>query len=164
MLARHGILGPSLSHLNKVDKAALALFETSNDGLMWEFREVLVLNHEIVQVVPQIVSTGSSSMTIENAEEANLRPLNVEVLLALGLEYVEDNRNTVLIVITDDALICICCIGLNHATFLLRSFRRLVIFQEKSFRIKHRRVLSEKQSLHLDKLDVGILGVSTGET
>lgn len=91
ILARHGILGPCLRHFNQIDKAALALYETSDDGFLRELGEVFVLHDEVVEVVTQVVGTGSSSVAIKDTEEADLRPLNVKVLLALGLEDVEDD-------------------------------------------------------------------------
>jgi len=49
-------------------------------------------------------------MTIEDAEETYLRPLDLQVLLALGLENVEDDGDPIFIVVSDDTLVCIGCV------------------------------------------------------
>ena len=83
-------------------------------------------------------------MAIKHAEKADLRPLNRQVLLAFRLKYVEDDRNTVLVVVTNDTLISIGSIALDHTTLLLRGLCRLMILQEKRLRVQHRWVLPEK--------------------
>lgn len=152
-----------MGHLNQVDKASLTFFETADDCFIRELREVLILNHEVMKIVPQVVCTGSSTVAVENAEETYLRPLNVHMLLAFGLEDVQDDRDAILIVISDDALVGVGCVALYQSTLFLRSFGGLVIFQKERFRIEHRRVFTEKQSLHLDKLNVAILGIMAGQ-
>ena len=163
MLAWHSVLGPSLSHLNQIDKASLTLFETADDSFVGELREVFILNHKVMKIVPQVVCTGSSTMAVENAEETDLRPFHVHVLFALGLEDIQDDRDAILVVISDDALVGVGCVALYQSTLFLRSFGGLVIFQKERFRIEHRWVFTEKQSLHLDKLNVTILGILAGQ-
>ena len=119
LLAWHGVLGPTLGHLDQVDKAALTLYESTDDGLLGELGEVLILNDEIVEVVTQVVGTGGSSVAIEDSEEADLRPLNVEVLFALRLEDVEDDRNAIFVVISDNSLISVSSVRFNQAALLL---------------------------------------------
>jgi len=119
LLARHCVLSARLSHLDQVDKAALTLFKSTDNGLVGELREVFVLHDEIVQVVSQVIGTGGASMAVENAEKADLGPLDVEVLLALWLEDVEDDGDTVFIVVSDDSLVCIGRIAFNNAAFFL---------------------------------------------
>ena len=46
-------------------------------------------------------------MAVEHAEETDLRPFNLQVLLALWLEDVEDDGDSVLIVVPNDALISV---------------------------------------------------------
>ena len=130
LLARHGVLGSLLGHLDEADEAALALFEASNDRLLRELGEVLILHDEIVQVVSEVVSAGSSAVTIKHSEEADLRPLDVRVLLALGLQDVQDDGHPVLVVVTNDALVRVRGVGLDRPTLLLRGLCWLVIFQE----------------------------------
>ena len=96
-----------------------------------------------MEVVSQIVSACSSAVTIKDAKEADLRPLNVEVLLALGLENVEDDRDTILIIITNDSLISIGSIRFNNSTLLLGCFCRLMVLEEECLWIENGRVLSK---------------------
>ena len=110
-----------------------------------------------MQVVPQVVGTGRPTVTIEDTEEADLGPLDLKVLLALGLQYVQYDGDSVLVVVSDDALVSVRSVGLDHAALLLRRLRRLVVLQEERLRVQHRRVLSKEQRLHLHELDVGIL-------
>lgn len=69
-------------------------------------------------------------MTIEHSEKADLRPLNGQILFALGFEDIEDDGDTIFIVVTDNTLVGISCIALDDATLLLGGFGWLVIFQE----------------------------------
>lgn len=94
---------------------------------MRELREVLVLNNEVMKIVAKIVSAGSASMAVKNAKEANLGPLHGQVLLAFRFEDVEDNRYSVLIIVSNDALVCIGCVAFNHSALFLRCLRRLMV-------------------------------------
>ena len=96
-------------------------------------------------------------MAIKHSEEADLGPLNGQMLLAFRLQYIENDRDAILIVVSDDALIRIGSITLDDATLLLRSFRRLMVLQEECLWIENGRVLSKQQCLHFDELDVTIL-------
>ena len=130
MLARHGVLGSLLGHFDEADEAALALFEASNDRLLRELGEVLILDDEIMQVVSEVVSAGSSPVTIKHSEEANLRPLDVQVLLTLGFQDVEDDGHPILVIVTNNALVRVGGIGFDRTTLLLRGLRWLVILQK----------------------------------
>lgn len=96
-------------------------------------------------------------MAIEDTEKAYLGPLNCQILLALGLQYIQNNRYSIFVIITNDSLIRICSVALDDAALFLRGLRRLVIFQEERLRVEHRWIFTEQQSLHLDKLNVRIL-------
>ena len=86
---------------------------------MGELREVLVLHDKVMKVVAKIVSTGSAAVAVKHAEETYLGPLDGQVLLAFGFEDVEDNRYAILIIVANNSLICISCVALYNATFLL---------------------------------------------
>ena len=156
-MTRHRVLGPRLSHLHEVDEAALALLESTDDGLLRELGKVIVLDDEVVEVVAEVVGTGRAAVAVENAEEANLGPLDVEVLLAFGLEDIEDDGDAVLVVVADDTLVRVRRVRLDQAALLLGGLRRLVILQEKRLRVQHGRVLAEEKRLYLHELDVCIL-------
>lgn len=109
-LACHQMLRSGLRLLYETQKVALALPKAFSDGLHRILWKLLILDDEVVQVVPEIVSTGRASVAIKDAKETDLRPFNVEMLLILGLEDVEDDGHTVLVVVTNDALICVGCV------------------------------------------------------
>ena len=144
LLARHGLLGARLCHLDEVDEAALALFEATDDGFVWELREVLVLDDKVVKIVTQVVCTGCTAVSIEDTKEAYLWPFCSDVCLALRLEDVQDDGNAILIVVSNDALIGIGCVGFDHAALFLRGLRWLVILQKERLRIQNGRILSEE--------------------
>ena len=100
-------------------------------------------------------------MAIEDAEEADLWPVDVNVAFVLGLQDVEDDGNPVLVVVSDDALVGVGGVGLDDSTFLLTCFRRLMVLQLNRFWVQCSRVFSKEQSLHFDELDVRVLGVLT---
>ena len=85
------MLSPCLRYFDQVKETSLALLETSYDSLFRELWEVFVLDYEVVQIVSEVVSTSSTSVSIENPEKADLRPLYVQMGLAFWLEYVEDD-------------------------------------------------------------------------
>ena len=118
-MAGHGVLSACLSDLDQVYETALALFEASHYGLVWELREVLILHNEVMKIVAKVVSAGCASMAVKHAEETYLGPLDGEVLLAFRFQDVEDNRYAVLIIVSNNSLICISCVALYNATLLL---------------------------------------------
>jgi hypothetical protein len=79
------VLRSDLSLLNKLKEVSLALSKPSNDRFLWELREVVVLHDEVMQIVAQVVCTRSAAMPVEHPEEADLRPLAIEVLLLFRL-------------------------------------------------------------------------------
>lgn len=157
MLAGHGVLGSGLGNLNQVDEATLTLFESTDDGLVGELGEVFVLHDEVMKIVSQVVCTGGAAMTVENAEKANLRPLDVQVLLALGLQDVQNDGHAVFVVVPNDSLVGIRGVTLYNSAFLLRRFRRLMIFQKERFRIEHRWIFAEEERLDLYELNVVVV-------
>ena len=150
----HGVLGSCLSNFNEVKEAALTLFETSHDRFIWKLWEVLVLHDEVMKIIAQVVRTGSSTMAIEDSEETDLRPFNVQVCFTLWLEDVENDRDSVLIVLSDDALVRVGRVRLDQATLLLRGLRGLVVLKEQRLWVQNGRVFSEEERLDFHELDV----------
>ena len=148
---------PRLGDFNEIDEASLAFFETSDDGLLRELRVIVILHDEVVKIVAKVVSTGSPTVPIEDAEEADLGPLNLQVLLALWLQDVQDDRDSVLIVVSDDALVSICGVRFYDSTFFLGGLSRLVILKKECLWVQDGWILTEKECLDLDELDVGVL-------
>jgi len=115
-----------------------------------------VLDNIIVQVVAKIVCAGRSSMAVKYPEEAYLGPLNIKLGLWFWLENIENNTDTIFVVFSDNALVCIRCITLYHTTLLCTGFSGLVVLEEYGLRIKHWRVFPKQKLLNLNKLDVGV--------
>ena len=67
-------------------------------------------------------------MAVENSKKANLRPFYTQVSLALWLQNVEDNRDSVLVVFSDYALISISSVRLNQPALLLGRLSRFMVF------------------------------------
>ena len=72
-----------------------------------------------MKIVSQIVSTSCSSVSVKYSEEANLRPLDIEMSLTFWFENIENDGNSVFVVFSNDTLIRICSIRFNQATLLL---------------------------------------------
>jgi hypothetical protein len=71
------VLSSILCDLYQVEKALLTLLEACDDGFLGKLREVFVLDDEVMQVVSQVVCTGSSSVAVENSKEADLGPFDI---------------------------------------------------------------------------------------
>lgn len=60
-----------------------------DDGIFWILGKCVLLNHEVMELVSQELSTGVPTMAVIHAEEATLRPV---LVLAMGwLRDVEDD-------------------------------------------------------------------------
>lgn len=57
-------------------------------------------------------------MSIKDSKEAHLRPIPLPVLV-LGLQYVQDYADSVLVILADNTLVSVCSIGLNNAALLV---------------------------------------------
>jgi hypothetical protein len=57
-----------------------------------------------MKIVSEEVSTGISSMPIKYSEKATFWPI-LHVFLSWWLHYVEDNTNSIFIVVPDDTLV-----------------------------------------------------------
>lgn len=143
-----------MSLLDKAEEVALALSETFTDCLDRILWELFVLNHKVVKVIAQIISTGRTTMAVEYSEEAYLRPLNIKVLLVLGLEDVEDNGHTVLVVVSDDSLIRVRGVGLDDAALLRACLCWLVVLELDRLWVERSGILSKEKCLYFDELNV----------
>ena len=110
-----------------------------------------------MKVVSQVVCTSCTTMAIEDSKEANLWPLGGQVLFWLGLENVQNDGDSVFVVVSDDTLIGVGSIWFDHATLLLGGLCGLMVFQKECFWVQCGWILSKKQSLDFHELNVGIL-------
>jgi hypothetical protein len=74
-------------------------------------------------------------MSIENPIKAYLRPDYIKICFVLGLHYVQDNADPILIVLSDDPLIRIGSIALNHTALFIGCFGGLMVLELNRFRI-----------------------------
>jgi len=75
--------------------------------------ELGISNDKLVKVVTEEVSTRVATMTVENAKEGTFRP--VIAFLARRFHNVQNDGYSILIVVSDDALVCVCCIARDDA-------------------------------------------------
>ncbi len=156
LLAGILVLGTLLSHLNQLDKISFAFSKAKLYGFLGVHRELIILNHKIMQIIPKVIRTSSSTVTIKNSKEADLGPLNIKLGLWFWLENVQDDANAVFVVLTDDSLVSVCGIGLDDTAFLLAGFCWLVIFKEERLWVEDWRVFTKEQLLNFDELDVRV--------
>ena len=123
---------------------------------------MLILHHKVVQIISQVVCTSCTTVAVKNSKEADLRPLDIQVCLALWLENVEDDGDAILVVLTNDALVCVGCVRFYHTALFLRCFGWLMILQDDKLGVQNGWILSEEQGLHLDELDVWICRLVLG--
>jgi hypothetical protein len=96
-------------------------------------------------------------MSVEHTEETYLWPFNFDITFIFGFQDIENDTDSVLVVVPNDTLVCVSGVRLDDAALLLTCLCRLMIFQSNGFWVQRRWVLSEKQGLYLYKLDVLLL-------
>jgi hypothetical protein len=68
-----------------------------------------------------------ASVTVKNCKKLAFGPTVANLLRRLlDIQY---NRNTVFVVVSNDSLVSVSCIGLNHAVLLCRAFCLFVVWQ-----------------------------------
>ena len=71
-----------------------------------------------MQVVSEILCADMASMTVEDSKEAHLGPVTLPMLV-FRLKNIQDNGDSILIVLSNNTLVGICSISLNYAAFLV---------------------------------------------
>lgn len=103
---------------NHSHKVAFALFEALNQGFSRIPWEVLTLYHIVVKIVSEILGTNVPTVAIEHSEKANLRPVPVPVLV-LGLQDIQYDADSILIVLSYDPLISVRSVCLHDSALLI---------------------------------------------
>ena len=80
-------------------------------------RELGVSDDKVVQIVTQEVCTCMAPVSVEDCKECTFRP-SFAFLLRRLLD-VEDYRDPVFVVFTDETLVCVRGVGLDNAVFFL---------------------------------------------
>lgn len=91
-----------------VQKGVFSLSKGTFDCFPWIVREVRVLDDELVQLISEIVRTGCPTMPIIDSEEGATWP--VWGVLEFGFDDIQDDRDTVLVIVPDNPLMSVCCI------------------------------------------------------
>jgi hypothetical protein len=119
-----------------------AFFEALNECLFGVSWEMLALNHEIMQIVSEVLGAYVTSVAVEDTKEAHLRPFTLPCLV-LGLQYVQNNTHTVFIILSDNALVGVSCIGFDYAAFLVRGLGYFMVFELEGTRVQWNGVITE---------------------
>lgn len=90
-----------------------------------------MLNNQLMQLVPQIVSTSSPPVPVVHPKKA--APWPIGGLFELGLNDVQYNGDPILVVVADNALVRVCCIGSNHSIAFRGEFGWLVGLYELDY-------------------------------
>ena len=83
-------------------------------------------------------------MPVEYAKETYLWPFNFNITFIFGFQDVENDTDSVLVIIPYDTLVCISGVRLNDAALLLTCLCWLMIFQLNSLGVERRRVLAKQ--------------------
>ena len=75
-----------------------------------------MFHNQLVKLVPEVVSTGGPSVAVIDSKERAAGP--VSGLLEFRLDDVEYNGDSILIVISNDTLVGVCCVR-SHNTVAL---------------------------------------------
>ena len=99
-----------------VKEVVFSFFIPVYDSLTRVLRELSVFYYELVQVVPQEISTCITTMTIKDSEETAFWPV-FHVFFGWWLHDIEDNADSIFVVVSNDSLIGISCIAHNKSVF-----------------------------------------------
>lgn len=118
------MLPPLSECLDCVEKVTLCFFVAIDYGLLWILWENSILDDKLVEVVSQEVRACVSTMSVENSEEAAFWPIG-DVFLGRWLHYVEDDADSILVIVPDDSLVRVGSIPHDVAIFSDTALRRL---------------------------------------
>lgn len=136
--------------LDGVEEILLCLLVAIDDGLPWIGRKVTVFDDELVQVVPQEVCACVATVAVENAEEGALGPV-FDVLFAWRLHDVEDDADSVLVVVSDDALVGVRCVADDWAVLTNTALGGFPL-RKIDGRWVHRWIVRQQESLDVEFL------------
>lgn len=82
-------------------------------------------------------------MAVEHAKEADLWPLDFNIAFVFRFQDIKNYTDSVLVIVSNDSLICIGSIRLNYTAFLLTGLGWLMVLQLDGLWIKWSWVLSK---------------------
>jgi hypothetical protein len=83
-----------------------------------------MFDDQLVKLVPEVVGTGSATMAVIDSKEGAAGP--VGGLLEFGLDDVQDDGDSILVVVSYDALMGVGSVRSHNAVPLTREFGRLI--------------------------------------
>lgn len=95
--------------LHRLQEVGLSILETVDNSLFGVIGELGVADDELMKVIAEEVGAAITAMAVKHPEESALRP--VLALLRRRLHDVEDDADSVLVVIPDDPLVSIRCVS-----------------------------------------------------
>ncbi len=116
------MLVPSLAHVNEV---VFRLFEALHYGLLWVPWETVLLYHEMVQIVPQVLGAGMTTMAVIDTEKGTLGP--VLIFSVIWFDYVKNDGDSVLVVGSHKALVSVGSVCSHDAVSLETAFGGLMV-------------------------------------
>jgi hypothetical protein len=117
--------------LSIVKESVFCLRESPFDCFPWVVWEIWMLDYKLMQLVPEVVSTGRPTVTVIHSKERASWP--IWGIFEFGLDDIKDYRNTIFIVISDYTLMCIRCIGGNDTISLASIFCRLICLNKLDY-------------------------------
>lgn len=136
--------------LDGVQEVLLGFLVAIDDGLSGICWEVRVFDDELVEVVSEEVGAGVAAVAVEDAEEGTFWPV-FNVLFAWGLHDVEHDADTVFVVVTDDTLVCVCCVADDGAVLANAAFGGLPLGKVDRNWV-HWWVIGQQKSLNIEFL------------
>ncbi len=100
------------------------LFRVSGEGVFFDDLE-LRLTYKLMQIISQEVSAGSSAMSVVYSEERALGPYLFGAMC--WLHDIKNDRDSVFVIVPNDALVCICSISPDDSIPSYRALSRVVI-------------------------------------
>ena len=111
-------------------------FSFSKPSFHGKFRilwKILIFDNKLVQLISKIICTLRTPMSIIHTKERTPRP--VCCLFKLWLDDIQNNRYTIFIIVSYNALMSIRSIRYNDAIFLAGKLGWLVTLREQKVRI-----------------------------
>jgi hypothetical protein len=132
--------------LNGIYEVVFSVPKPVNDRLSWIVRKLWISDYELMQVISKEIGTRVTTMPIKNSEECAFRP--VVTFLTWWLHYVENNRYSIFVVVSDYALVGVCWVTTYDPIFAHWAFCLLKVWKLYCVRIGVRNI-SKQQSIDI---------------
>ena len=95
---------------NSIQEIIFSFFVPVDNCLTRVLWELCIFNNELMEIVPKEIGTRISTMTVKYSEKATFRPV-FNIFLSWWLHDIKNDTHSIFIIISNDSLICICCIS-----------------------------------------------------